>query len=223
MELFASKPFHVLCTVIMKLHNAMRKFILYIAVLLFCSSASGQWKAQSGETYGKTFKMAYVTSVSGSETLRVIRTIPSGTQEKVTDPYDQATGQILLDKNIGTDYRVQSLVFKFDDSPVIYVHQPESMKQGWDNNARKYIIDSDWRLWRIDDLRDRESREIIEDQESIPEDKRIYAKDIIQMLKSKQKLLCQLVLIDKSYGSQSMISAEFSLKNSTNSVNYLFK
>ena len=207
----------------MKLHNAMKKLILYIAVLLFCSSAFGQWKAQSGETYGKTFKMAYVTSVSGGETLRVIRTIASGAQNGATDPYAQIAGQILLNKNIGTDYRVQSLVFKFDDSPVIYVHQPESMKQGWDNNARKYIIDSDWALWRIDDLRDKESREIIEDQESIPEDRRIYAKDIIQMLKSKQKLLCQLVLVDKSYGSQSMISAEFSLRNSTNSVNYLFK
>ena len=207
----------------MKLHNAMKKLVIYITALIVCSSAYGQWKAQSGETYGKTFRMAYVTSVSGSETLRVLRNIPLNEQKGVTDPYDQVTGQILLNKNIGTDYRVQSLVFRFDDSPVIYVHQPANMKQGWDNNARKYIIDSDWRLWRIDDLRDRESREIIEDQESIPEDKRIYAKDIIQMLKSKQKLLCQLVLIDKSYGSQSMISAEFSLKNSTNSVNYLFK
>jgi len=201
----------------------MKKLILYTAVLLFCSSASAQWKAQSGETYGKTFKMAYVTSVSGSETLRVIRTIPSGSQKGATNPYDQITGQILLNKNIGTDYRVQSLVFKFDDSPVIYVYQPATIKQGWDNNARKYIIDSDWGIWRIDDLRDKESREIIEDQESIPEDRRIYAKDIIQMLKSKQKLLCQIVLIDKSYGSQSMISAEFSLANSTKSVNFLFQ
>jgi hypothetical protein len=200
----------------------MKKIILYSAVLLFCSSASGQWKAQSGETYGNTFRMAYVTSVSGSETLRIIRNIPSGAQQ-TADPYDQVSGQILLSKNIGADYRVHSLVFRFDDSPVIYVHQPANMKQGWDNNARKYIIESDWTLWRLDDLRDKASKEIIADQESIPEDRRIYAKEIIQLLKSRQKLLCQMILIDKSYGSQSMISAEFSLKNSTKSVNFLFQ
>jgi hypothetical protein len=200
----------------------MKKIILYSAVLLFCSSVSGQWKAQSGETYGNTFRMAYVTSVSGSETLRVIRNIPSGSQQ-TADPYDQVSGQILLNKNIGADYRVQSLVFRFDDSPVIYVHQPANMKQGWDNNARKYIIESDWALWRLDDLRDKASKEIIADQESIPEDRRIYAREIIQLLKSRQKLLCQMILIDKSYGSQSMISAEFSLKNSTKSVNFLFQ
>jgi hypothetical protein len=200
----------------------MKKIILYSAVLLFCSSASGQWKAQSGETYGNTFRMAYVTSVSGSETLRIIRNIPSGAQQ-TADPYDQVSGQILLSKNIGADYKVQSLVFRFDDSPVIYVHQPANMKQGWDNNARKYIIESDWTLWRLDDLRDKASKEIIADQESIPEDRRIYAKEIIQLLKSRQKLLCQMILIDKSYGSQSMISAEFSLKNSTKSVNFLFQ
>jgi hypothetical protein len=97
------------------------------------------------------------------------------------------------------------------------------MKQGWDNNARKYIIESDWALWRLDDLRDKASKEIIANQESIPEDRRIYAKEIIQLLKSRQKLLCQMILIDKSYGSQSMISAEFSLKNSTKSVNFLFQ
>lgn len=201
----------------------MKKIIVYFALLLFSGSVYGQWKAQSGETYGRTFRMAYVTSVSGNETLRVIRNIPAGTQNATTDPYDQVTGQILLNKNIGTDYRVQSLVFRFDDSPVIYVHQPADIKQGWDNNTRKYMIESDWALWRLDDLRDKESREIITDQEAIPEDRRIYAKDIIQLLKSKQKLLCQIVLIDKSYGSQSMISAEFSLKNSTKSVNYLFQ
>jgi hypothetical protein len=200
----------------------MKKIILYSAVLLFCSSASGQWKAQSGETYGNTFRMAYVTSVSGSETLRIIRNIPSGAQQ-TADPYDQVSGQILLSKNIGADYRVHSLVFRFDDSPVIYVHQPANMKQGWDNNARKYIIESDWTLWRLDDLRDKASKEIIADQESIPEDRRIYAREIIQLLKSRQKLLCQMILIDKSYGSQSMISAEFSLKNSTKSVNFLFQ
>jgi hypothetical protein len=201
----------------------MKKIIIYLTVLLFCNSAYGQWKAQSGETYGKTFKMAYVTSISGGETLRVIRNIPLSTQKNATDPYDQVTGQILLNKNIGSDYRVQSLVFRFDDSPVIYVHQPADLKQKWDNNTRKYTIESDWALWRIDDLRDKESREIITDQESIPEDRRIYAKDIIQLLKSKKKLLCQIVMIDKSYGSQSMISAEFSLTNSTKSVNYLFQ
>jgi hypothetical protein len=200
----------------------MKKIILYLTVLLFCSSASGQWKAQSGETYGNTFRMAYVTSVSGSETLRIIRNIPSGAQQ-TADPYDQVAGQILLSKNIGADYRVQSLVFRFDDSPVIYVHQPVNMKQGWDNNARKYIIESDWAIWRLDDLRDKASKEIIADQESIPEDRRIYPKEIIQLLKSRQKLLCQMILIDKSYGSQSMISAEFSLKNSTKSVNFLFQ
>jgi hypothetical protein len=201
----------------------MKNAVVFLTVLLFCSSIHGQWKAQTGETYENKFRMAYVTSLSGSETLRVLRNIPEGARQKTADPYEQVTGQILLNKNIGNDNRVQSLVFRFDNSPKIYVNQPSDFKQGWDANARKYMIESDWKLWRLDDVRNKESRRISSNPDSIPPDKQVHAKEIIQLLKASGKVNCQIVLINKVYGTQSMISSEFSLKNSSKSINYLFQ
>jgi hypothetical protein len=199
----------------------MKNIIVFLTVLLLCGSSYGQWKAQTGETYDKTFRMAYVTSTNGNATLRVLRNFPSGTRQQVADPYDQVSGQILLNNTIGKDNRVQSLVFRFDDSPRIYVHQSSDLKQGWDANARKYIIESDWKLWRLDDLRDKTVKEIAPD--SIPPDKQINLKEIIRLLKASQKVSCQIVLINRVYETQSRITSEFTLKNSTKSINYLFQ
>jgi len=201
----------------------MKNMIVLLGALLFCGSAYGQWKAQSGETYENKFKMAYVTSLSGSETLRVLRNMPAGAGQKTSDPYQQVTGQILLNKNIGKDNQVQSLVFRFDDSPKIFVNQPSEFKQGWDANARKYIIESAWSLWRTDDIRNKEIRRTSAGRDSIPPDKQAHAKEIIQLIKAGKKLSCQVVLVNKVYGTQSVITAEFSLINSSKSINYLFQ
>jgi hypothetical protein len=201
----------------------MRNTIVLLGVFLFCGSVYGQWKAQAGETYENKFRMAYVTSLSGSETLRVLRNMPEAAGKKATDAYEQITGQILLNKNIGNDNKVQSLVFRFDDSPKIYVNQPTEFKQGWDVNARKYMIESGWSLWRLDDVRNKEGRRTYSDPDSIPPEKQAHAKDIIQLLKAGKKLSCQIVLINKVYGTQSIITAGFSLQNSSKSINYLFQ
>jgi hypothetical protein len=201
----------------------MKNTIVFLGLMLFCSSVYGQWKAQAGETYENKFRMAYVTSKSGSETLRVVRNMPEGSVQKTADPYRQVSGQILLNNNIGKDNQVQSLVFRFDDSPKIYVNQPSEFKQGWDANARKYIIESAWGLWRIDDIRNKEARATSVGRDSIPPDKQAHAREIIQLIKAGKKLSCQIVLINKVYGTQSVISTEFSLINSSKSINYLFQ
>jgi len=201
----------------------MKNMIVLLGALLFCGSPYGQWKAQSGETYENKFKMAYVTSLSGSETLRVLRNMPAGAGQKTSDPYQQVTGQILLNKNIRKDNQVQSLVFRFDDSPKIFVNQPSEFKQGWDANARKYIIESAWSLWRTDDIRNKEIRRTSAGRDSIPPDKQAHAKEIIQLIKAGKKLSCQVVLVNKVYGTQSVITTEFSLINSSKSINYLFQ
>jgi hypothetical protein len=197
----------------------MKNIFLCLTILL-CSSAYGQWKAQTAETYNKTYRIAYVTSRSGNATLRVLRDITSSPQ-KGANPYDQITGQILLNEKIDKNSKVQSLVFSFDDSPKIYVHQPAEFKQEWDANARKYIVTSDWNTWRQEDSRDKEVRSNKPDSDS--QTKQLHAKDIIEMLKAHQKVLCQVVILNGVYGTQSIIDFEFTLQNSTKSINYLFK
>lgn len=196
------------------------KNILVCLTLLLCSSAYGQWKAQTAETYNKTYRIAYVTSRSGNATLRVLRDITSS-PKKGANPYDQITGQVLLNDKIEKDSKVQSLVFSFDDSPKIYVHQPAEFKQEWDANARKYIVTSDWHSWRQEDSRDKEVRS--NNSSSDSQAKQIYAKDIIEMLKAHKKVLCQVVMLNGVYGTQSIIDFEFTLQNSTKSISYLFK
>ena len=192
----------------------MKKIIVLVLLTLLAVAASAQWKAQSVETYDQTYRMAFVTSRSGTETLRVLRAVPG---EKGTTVYDQISGQILLDKNIGTDYNVYNLVFRFDDSPKMYILDPDGIKQQWDANVRKYIIDSDWKRWRMGDTRDRQGRMNAGDTGS---DRK---KEIIDLMKSGGKVTCQIVLLRKGDGSQSMISTEYTLQNSTKSINYLFK
>jgi len=196
------------------------KSIFFCLTILLCGSASAQWKAQTAETYNKTYRIAYVTSRSGNATMRVLRDITSS-PKKGTDPYDQITGQILLNDKIDKESKVQSLVFRFDDSPKIYVHQPAEFKQEWDANARKYIVTSDWHTWRPADSRDKEVR--LNNPDSDSQAKQVNAKEIIEMLKSHQKVLCQVVMLNGVYGTQSIIDFEFTLQNSTKSINYLFK
>ncbi|MDX9903475.1 MAG: hypothetical protein RB288_05295 [Bacteroidales bacterium] len=192
----------------------MKKIIALITFTLLAVSASAQWKAQSAETYEQTYRMAFVTSRSGTETLRLLRAVPG---EKGTTAYDQISGQILLNRNIGTDYNVYNLVFRFDDSPKMYILDPEGIKQQWDANVRKYIIDSDWKTWRIGDTRDKQGRKSAGDAGAD------HKKEIIDLMKASGKVTCQIVLLRKGDGSQSMISTEFTLQNSTKSINYLFK
>ncbi len=126
-----------------------------------------------------------------------------------------------MNEKINKDSKVQSLVFSFDDSPKIFVHQAAELKQEWDANARKYIVTSDWNTWRQEDLRDKEARSNKPDSDS--QTKQLHAKDIIEMLKAHQKVLCQVVILNGVYGTQSIIDFEFTLQNSTKSINYLFK
>jgi hypothetical protein len=192
----------------------MKKIIALMTFTLLASAASAQWKAQSVETYEQTYRMAFVTSRSGTETLRVLRAVPG---EKGTTIYDQISGQILLNRNISTDYNVYNLVFRFDDSPKMYILDPEGIEQQWDANVRKYIIDSDWKTWRIGDTRDKQGRKSAGDTGAD------HKKEIIDLIKASGKVTCQIVLLRKGDGSQSMISTEFTLQNSTKSINYLFR
>jgi len=196
------------------------KNVFVCLTILLCSSTYGQWKAQTAETYNKTYRIAYVTSRSGNATLRVLRDITSS-PKKGANIYDQITGQILLNDKIDKDSKVQSLVFSFDDSPKIYVHQPAEFKQEWDANARKYIVTSDWHTWRSGDSRDKEVRS--NNSSSDSQAKQVYAKDIIEMLKAHKKVVCQVIMLNAVYGTQSIIDFEFTLQNSTKSINYLFK
>lgn len=199
----------------------MKRIIGFLILLLLYSSASGQWKAQSGETYEKTFRMAYVTSVSGNETLRILRTITSASGQKTTDPYSQITGQVLLNNKIDKDNVVQGLVLKFDDSYKIYIHQPPSFSQQWDNGARKYIIESDWQTWRIDDSRNKGGRNNPSGND--PQANMISLKEIIAQLNAGQKVSCQIILLNPVYGTQSVLNSEFTLSNSSKSIAFLFK
>lgn len=196
------------------------KNIFVCLTILLCSSAYGQWKAQTAETYDKTYRIAYVTSRSGNATLRVLRDITS-TPQKGANPYDQITGQILLNERIDKNSKVQSLVFSFDDSPKIYVHQPAEFKQEWDANARKYIVTSDWHAWRPGDSRNKEVRSNNPNSDS--QAGQVSAKEIIEMLKAHKKVICQVVMLNGVYGTQSVTDFEFTLQNSTKSINYLFK
>jgi hypothetical protein len=196
------------------------KNIFVCLTILLCSSAYGQWKAQTAETYDKTYRIAYVTSRSGNATLRVLRDITS-TPKKGANPYDQITGQILLNERIDKNSKVQSLVFSFDDSPKIYVHQPAEFKQEWDANARKYIVTSDWHAWRPGDSRNKEVRSNNPNSDS--QAGQVSAKEIIEMLKAHKKVICQVVMLNGVYGTQTVTDFEFTLQNSTKSINYLFK
>lgn len=199
----------------------MKKIIAGLTLMLLYIPAQGQWKAQSGETYDKTFRMAYVTSKSGNETLRLLRTVSTAEGKKTADPYSQITGQILLNSKIDKDIVVQGVVLKFDDSYKIYIHQPSAFSQQWDNGARKYIIESDWQQWRIEDSRNKEVRNIATAND--PQTNLVSIKEIMALLKAGQKVNCQVILHNTVYGTQSVISSEFTLQNSTKSVAFLFK
>ena len=200
----------------------MKKTVVFLASLLLGSTAFGQWKAQTAETYDNTYRIAYVTSKSGTETLRILRNISAPAGEQGATPYDQLRGQFLLNKNLGEGNSVQSIVFRFDDSPKFYIHQPGNITQKWDGNIRKYMIESDWQTWRIGDTRNKE-RKIITDPGSVAADERISTKEIIDLLKSGKTVSCQIILLNKAYDTQSTISCEFTLQNSTKSISYLFK
>ncbi len=201
----------------------MKNIIFCLILLLLRGAAYGQWKAQTAETYDKTYRIAYVTSSNGNATLRVLRNMTTSSGQKVTNPYDQIEGQILLNNKLDNGNVVQSLVFRFDDSPKIYIHQPSAFKQEWDTGSRKYIIESDWHAWRPGDTRDKEVKRNTPEQDSITQANSLYAKDIIAMLKAHKKVFCQIILANKVYGTQSSINLEFTLQNSTKSINYLFK
>lgn len=195
----------------------MKKSILFLSALLLFGAANAQWKAQTAETYDKTYRMAFVTSKSGAETLRIMRDITPGTASKGANPYDQISGQILLNKNIGTEYKVLTIVLRFDESTKMYIHQPAELKQGWDASAGRYIIESDWQIWRTGDTRNKSAGRTAGDTGAD------LKKEILELMKSGKKVNCQLVLIHKMHDTQTMLSTEFFLQNSTKSINFLFQ
>jgi len=199
----------------------MKRITVFLTLLLFFGNVYGQWKAQSGETYDKTFRMAYVTSKSGNETLRMLRTINPASGQKTADPYSQITGQILLNNKPDKDNVVQGVVLKFDDSFKIYIHQPSSFSQQWDNGARKYIIESDWQTWRIDDSRNKGGRNNASGDD--PQAGMVSLKEIIALLNAGQKVYCQVILLNPVYGTQSVLNSEFTLSNSSKSIAFLLK
>ena len=107
----------------------MKKPVIFLLTILICGTATAQWKAQTAETYDKTYRMAFVTSKGGGETLRVMRDITGSAATKTASPYDQISGQILLNKNVGTEYKVLTIVLRFDESTKMYIHQPDELKQ----------------------------------------------------------------------------------------------
>jgi len=195
----------------------MKKTVIILSVILLCSASSAQWKAQTAETYDKTYRMAFVTSGSGDETLRVLRDVTDPAAGKAANPYNQISGQILLKKNIGTEYTVNTIVLMFDESTKMYIHQPADLKQGWDASAGRYIIESDWQIWRTGDTRNKNSGKRDDDAGT---DRK---KEILDLMKSGKTVNCQIVLVHKMHDTQSVINAGFTLQNSTKSVGYLFQ
>lgn len=178
--------------------------------------ANAQWKAQTAETFNKTYRMAFIVSKGGGETLRIMRDVTPGSAQKGASPYDQISGQILLNKNVGTEYKVHTIVLRFDESTKLYIHQPADLKQGWDASAGRYIIESDWQIWRRGDTRNRGA--------AAPGDKGTnLKKEIIDLMKSSGKVNCQVILLHKMDDAQKTISADFVLQNSTKSINFLFQ
>lgn len=194
----------------------MKKTIVILSAVILCSAVNAQWKAQTAETYEKTYRMALVTSQTGDETLRIMRDITSGTSQKGINPYDQISGQILLNKNIGNDYKVHTIVLIFDESTKMYIHQPADLKQGWDANAGRYIIESDWKIWRTGDTRNKGAGRPSGDTGAD------LKKTVLDLMKSGKKVNCQIILIHKMDDTQSIINTSFTLQNSTKSINYLF-
>ena len=193
------------------------KYVLTIILsLLACSYTNAQWKAQTAETYDKTYRMAFVVSKGGGETLRIMRDVTPGTAQKGDSPYDHISGQILLNKNVGTEYKVLTIVLRFDESTKMYIHQPADLKQGWDSNAGRYIIESDWKIWRTGDTRNKNAGRQAENAGAD------LKKEILDMMKSGKKINCQIVLLHRIHDTQNVINAEFTLQNSTKSINYLF-
>lgn len=194
----------------------MKKSIIFLSALMLCIAANAQWKAQTADTYEKTYRMAFVTSKSGGETLRIMRDITPGTAQKGTSPYDQISGQILLNKNVGTEYKVLTIVLRFDESTKMYIHQPADLKQGWDSGSGRYIIESDWKIWRTGDTRNKNAGRQAENAGAE------LKKEILDLMKSGKKINCQIVLLHRIHDTQNVINSEFTLQNSTKSINYLF-
>ena len=194
----------------------MKKTVIFLVAMILSGGASAQWKAQTAETYEKTYRMAFVVSKGGGETLRIMRDVTPGTAQKGASPYDQISGQILLNKNVGTEYTVNTIVLRFDESTKLYIHQPSDLRQSWDASAGRYIIESDWEIWRRGDTRNRGAAK--------PGDKGTnLKKEILDLMKSGKKVSCQVILLHKMDDAQSTISADFVLQNSTKSINFLFQ
>ena len=195
----------------------MKKSVITLLAMLLCTGATAQWKAQTADTYEKTYRMAFVVSASGTETLRIMRDVTPGTSTKGANPYDQISGQILLNKNVGTEYSVNTIVLRFDESTKLYIHQPADLKQGWDANAGRYIIESDWQVWRTGDTRNKGAGRAAAGSGTN------LKKEILDMMKSGKTVHCQTILIHKMHDTQTIINSEFKLQNSTRSINYLFQ
>jgi len=195
----------------------MKKTIAILSAVLLCNALNAQWKAQTAETYEKTYRMALVTSQTGGETLRIMRDVTSGVSQKGINPYDQISGQILLNKNIGTEYTVNTIVLIFDESTKMYIHQPADLKQGWDANAARYIIESDWKIWRTGDTRNKGAGRSAGDTGTD------LKKTVLDLMKSAGTVKCQIILVHKMHDTQSIINTSFTLQNSTKSINYLFE
>lgn len=194
----------------------MKNIIAIMLTLFLGGYANAQWKAQTAETFDKTYRMAFIVSKGGGETLRIMRDVTPGSAQKGASPYDQISGQILLNKNVGTEYKVHTIVLRFDESTKLYIHQPADLKQGWDASAGRYIIESDWQIWRRGDTRNRGA--------AAPGDKGTnLKKEIIDLMKSSGKVNCQVILLHKMDDAQKTISADFVLQNSTKSINFLFQ
>lgn len=197
----------------------MKRAIAYLTLALIAATANGQWKAQSGETYNKTFRLAYVGSVSGKETFRILRNMPESTAEKTTDIYDQIVWQLLLNNRLDKDYKVEGLVLRFDDDPKIYINQATAFKQGWDPNSMKYIIETGTHEWRTGDMRDKERKTPAQEQNA----ETVSSRQIIELLKSGKKVFCQIILVSTTYDTQTVLNCEFTLQNSSKSIGYLLK
>lgn len=195
----------------------MKKTVIFILGIILCGGVSAQWKAQTAETYEKIYKMAFIVSAGGTETLRIMRDVTPGTAKKVVNPYDQISGQILLTKNIGNEFTVNAIVLRFDESTKLYIHQPAELKQGWDANTGRYIIESDWQVWRTGDTRNKGAGRAAGNSGTN------LKKEVLDLMKSCKKVYCQIVLIHKMHDTQTMLHAEFALQNSTKSINYLFQ
>jgi len=215
----------------------MKTVLMFLTLLMLCGVTNAQWEVwkpeplrwqtQTVETFDSKYRVASVMSNSRKETLSIVYPM-NDKWNKSTDPYDHLYLEISLNYNIeeNTLYEPVKLLFRFNDNSTIYTLNVSSLRGGWNATSKKYII-RPLILWF--NVNDGSSKGV--DDGSSKEEKIPYhpgmdffdtgAEDFITLVKIHQKLFCRL--ITSFIDNEKIYDFEFTLQNSTDAINYLFR